>query len=175
MPVKETTNAMPTSRATTAPIFGLTFMMCCLRDSRFARRPEFSPRLSVGQSVRGISVRGISARARGKRTGALRRRATSQRPCLGRVEAVSRIHASLDGIAPSILPPVLAVVSPGAIDDLVPVVDRILSLVLRLFLFLLRFFLLLFAILVAAFPLSPARGRSAGCSASPTPSRMLVD
>jgi hypothetical protein len=36
----------------------------------------------------------------------------------------------LDSVAPSILPPVLAAIGPGAIDDLVLVVDRILSLVL---------------------------------------------
>ena len=56
------------------------------------------------------------------------------RSCRGRLE-----DSSLDRIAPSILPPVLAAIGPGGIDDLVPVVDRILSLVLRLFLLLLRF------------------------------------
>ena len=161
----------------------------------FARRPECSPRLSVGQSVRGIGARArgkcapqgrsesmgaVTARARPRithtqRTGTLRRRATSQRPCLGRVETVSRIHASLDCIAPSILPPVLAVIGPGAIDDLVPVVDRILSLVLRLFLFLSSLLPSSLRDSSSLLLSCPARGRTAGRSASPTLSRMLVD
>jgi hypothetical protein len=67
------------------------------------------------------------------------------------------------GIAPSILPPVLAAIGPGAIDDLPLVVDRILSLVLRVVLlllrFLLRFFLLLFFTLVVVLLLLVMRER----------------
>jgi hypothetical protein len=74
------------------------------------------------------------------------------------VKLINRISAShqetqndpsLNGITPSILPPVLAAIGPWGIDDFVPIVDRILSLVLRFVLFLLRFLLLLFATLVA--------------------------
>ena len=54
----------------------------------------------------------------------------------------------LDCIAPSILPPILAVIGSRGIDDLVPVLDRILSLILRLVLFLFVLVLLLFPFLL---------------------------
>ena len=55
-------------------------------------------------------------------------------------------------VAPSILPPVLGVIGPWGIDDLDPVLQRILGLVFRVLLLLLglllRFFLLLLALLI---------------------------
>src|SRR4030095_11600460 len=101
---------------------------------------------------------GAGAKDTQGRTQSLERCANHARSCRGRsretrTSGLSRIHtvggahhpdqlvssgdraqndSLLHSIAPSILPSVLAVIGPGAIDDLILVVDRILSLVLRL-------------------------------------------
>ena len=58
-------------------------------------------------------------------------------------ESEPQHDSSLDCIASSILPPVLAAIGPGGIDDLVPVLNLLLCLFLRLFLLLLVLLLFL--------------------------------